>query len=104
MDDELWNDNEDDLNDFDNIIHIHVHKIKNKNVTVIDGLKFTDLNESKQFITLIKKKFGIAGYESEIKKINENDKVFVFSGDNRNKISNILIDQYNKNEENIEIH
>jgi len=104
MDSELWNDVEEDLNDFDNIIHIYSHKIKNKNTTVLNGLKFNDKTESKQFITYIKKKFGIAGYEAFIEKINDKNNVCVFSGDYREKIKDVLINEYNKSDENIEIH
>jgi hypothetical protein len=104
MDNELWDDEVNDLNNFDNKIHIHSLKIKNKNTTVINGLIFNNKDENKQFISHNKKKFGIAGYQTIVEKINEKDMVFVFSGDYRTKIKNVLVETYNKSEENIEIH
>ncbi len=104
MDSELWNDTNENLNDYDNIIHLHTYKIKKKNATIIDGLKFINVEEIKKFMTNVKKKLGIAGYEANIEQFNEKEKVFVFTGDNMVKIKNILINEYGKSDEHIIIH
>lgn len=72
--------------------------------TLIKGLFFTDLQESKNFLSHIKKKFGINGCIKKIEEIDPVNDIFQFSGDYSEKIKDVLIKNYSKKEENIRLH
>ena len=72
--------------------------------TLIKGLFFNELQESKNFLSHIKKKFGINGCIKKIEEIDPVNDIFQFSGDYSEKIKNVLILNYSKNEENIRLH
>jgi hypothetical protein len=63
--------------------------------TVIVGLKFNTKDNAKTFITSIKRKFGINGCQKMIEEMDNINPVFVFTGDFRDKIKKILIEEYN---------
>jgi translation initiation factor 1 (eIF-1/SUI1) len=65
--------------------------------TIISGLEFKTKEETKTFISVIKKKFGIGGCQKILDHIDNNNMVFVFTGDSRDKIIKILVDCYNYN-------
>lgn len=90
---------------FDNDIHIHKQmRGAKKCITIINGLNFNTKEETKDFLGKIKKKFGIGGCQKIISDIDENNMVFVFMGDYREKIKSLLVEEYNKNDESIFIH
>ena len=72
--------------------------------TLIKGLFFPELQESKTFLSNIKKKFGINGCIKKIEEIDPDNDIFQFSGDYSEKIKDVLIKNYSKNEENIRLH
>ncbi len=107
MDNELWDESQENFGNteiLNEAIDIYFHKIRNKNTTVIDGLIFKETKDKKTFITSIKKKFGITGYETKIDSINSEKDVIVFSGNIKDKIKTELIKTYGKNEDNITVH
>lgn len=98
---------EDDLDyQFDNDIHIHKHMRGGgkKCNTIISGLNFKNKEETKEFLSKITKKFGIGGCQKIVTEIDEKNTVLVFTGDYREKIKTLLIEEYNKDEESIKIH
>jgi translation initiation factor 1 (eIF-1/SUI1) len=72
--------------------------------TLIKGLFFNELQESKNFLSHIKKKFGINGCIKKIEEIDPVNDIFQFSGDYSEKIKDVLIKNYSKKEENIRLH
>lgn len=62
--------------------------------TVISGLKFETKDMTKIFISSIKKKFGIGGCQKIMEDIDKTNQVFVFTGDLRDKIIKILVEDY----------
>lgn len=95
-----------DLNTkYDNEIHIYKHARNGKKcTTIIKGLNFTEKIDIKNFLSKIKKKFGIAGCQKILTNVDETSEVFVFSGDYREKIKTLLIESYNKEDDFIKIH
>ena len=90
---------------YDNEIHIHrqsrnVRKCK----TIIQGLVFKTKEENKLFISKISKKFGIGGCQKMMDDIDKDKIVFVFDGDCRDKVKDILILEYGKDEDYIKYH
>lgn len=63
--------------------------------TVIVGLIFNSNDTIKKFISSIKKKFGIGGCHKMMDNMDKLNKVFVFTGDSRDKITKILVEEYN---------
>lgn len=93
-----------DMN-YDNQIHIHKHQRGTRKCdTIIQGLIFSNKSEGKEFISKIKKKLGIGGCQKMMEVIDKDNMVFVFTGDYRNKIKKILIEDYNKDEDFIKYH
>jgi translation initiation factor 1 (eIF-1/SUI1) len=92
-------------NNFSSDIHIYVQQRGTKKAdTLIKGLFFTELQESKNFLSHIKKKFGINGCIKKIEELDPVNDIFQFSGDYSEKIKDVLIKNYSKNEENIRLH
>jgi len=85
---------------YSNEIHMHrVNRGARKSDVIIKGLVFKTNEETKEFISLISSKFGINGSYKMNPLYDEKNKVFIFSGDKRNNIKEILITNYNKDEE-----
>ena len=83
----------------DNIIsynEIHMYKqARGRNTdSVIVGLIFKSKDNAKTFITSIKRKFGISGCQKTMEDLDKENPVFVFTGDFRDKISKILVEEY----------
>jgi translation initiation factor 1 (eIF-1/SUI1) len=86
-------------------IHIYVQQRGTKKAdTLIKGLFFHEQQESKNFLSHIKKKFGINGCIKKIEELDPVNDIFQFSGDYSEKIRDVLIKNYSKNEENIRLH
>lgn len=90
--------------ELDDNIHMYKQTRGRKCNTIISGLKLNDKAEIKNFISKIKKKYGAGGCHKMVPEINKINLVFVFTGDLREKIKKILIDEYQKSELSIEIH
>ena len=117
-----------DTNLNNNDIHISLKPNGNKTTTVITGLSFDSKIKTDDFLKNIKKKFGINGCfkSSKVKEKNkhednsedsdddkknkkkpiviEDEKIFIFSGDNRDKIQNYLINELKFESDCIKIH
>lgn len=77
-----------------NEIHMY-KKARGRNTdTEIVGLVFKSKENAKTFISSIKRKFGIGGCQKMIEELDKNNPVFVFTGDFRDKITKILVDDY----------
>jgi translation initiation factor SUI1 len=86
-------------------IHIYVQQRGTKKAdTLIKGLFFNESHESKAFLSIIKKKFGINGCIKKLEEIDPVNDIFQFSGDYSEKIKDVLIKNYSKREENIRLH
>ena len=122
----------DDFNNVD--IHISLKPNGNKMTTIITGLTFENKAKNDEFLKNIKKKFGINGCfkannekkktklkniesddedsndendkikKSKKKVVSEEEKSFIFSGDNRDKIQTYLINEIKISEEFIKMH
>jgi len=91
--------------DFNSDIHIYVQQRGTKKAdTLIKGLFFNELQESKAFLSHIKKKFGINGCIKKMEELDPVNDIFQFSGDYSEKIKDVLIKNYSKNEEDIKLH
>ena len=110
---------EDNLNDFDDFYNpenelnekqlneIHIHRVNRgtrKSDIIIQGLIFKTNDESKTFVSLVSKKFGISGCYKIMEDYDKKNSVFIFTGDKREDIVKILIESYNKDEEFIKYH
>ena len=96
---------EQDLDDlYNNDIHIHIQMRGRKCNTIIQGLEFSTKEENKIFLSKTTKKFGIGGCQKVLEDIDKNSMVFIFTGDCREKIKTLLIEEYNKYEDSIKIH
>ena len=84
-------------------IHMFKQSRGKKSDTIIAGLKFNGSEESKQFLTAVKKKFGVGGCQKDMPEIST-ESVFVFTGDLREKIKKFLINDYQKNEDVFKMH
>lgn len=75
---------------------IHMYKqARGRNTdTIISGLSFSSKDEVKKFVSYIKKKFGIGGCQKMMEDMDKDEPVFVFTGDLRDKIIKILVDEY----------
>ena len=92
-------------NNLSSDIHIFVQQRGTKKAdTLIKGLFFNELQESKVFLYNIKKKFGINGCIKKIEELDPDNDIFQFTGDYSEKIKDILIKNYSKKEENIRLH
>lgn len=97
---------EKDLDDkYLNEIHMHrVNRGARKSDVIIQGLIFKSNEESKEFISNVSKKFGISGCCKILSNYDSKNKVFVFTGDKRDEIKEILINNYDKDEDHIKYH
>ncbi len=75
-------------------IHMYKQARKRSCDTVISGLKFNTKEMTKTFMSTIKKKFGIGGCQKTMDDIDKENPVFVFTGDLRDKIIKILVEDY----------
>ena len=75
-------------------IHMYKHARGRRSDTIISGLEFETKDKAKTFISSIKKKFGIGGCQKMIEDMDKDKPVFVFTGDLRDKIIKILVDDY----------
>ena len=71
---------------------------------IIQGLVFESAKISKEFLTTVSKKFGISGCQKMMEDYDKKNKVYVFSGDKRDDIVNILVEKYNRDREFIKYH
>ena len=90
---------------YSNEIHMHrINRGARKSDVIIQGLSFKTDDQTKEFVSLISKKFGINGSCKMMKKYDSKKKVFIFTGDKRDDIMNILIENYDKEKEFIKYH
>lgn len=75
-------------------IHMYKQARGRRCDTVISGLEFETKDMAKTFISSIKKKFGIGGCQKTMEDIDKHNLVFVFTGDLRDKIIKILVEDY----------
>ena len=83
---------------------IHLHRVSRgtrKCDVIIQGLIFKKDDESKKLINLVSKKFGISGCFKMMQDYDNKNKVYVFTGDKRDEIVEILIEKYNRTYEHI---
>ncbi len=86
---------------------IHMHRVSRgtrKCDVIIQGLQFKTPEESKTFITTISKKFGISGCVKIMEDYDKKNNVYVFTGDKRDEIVEILVKNYNKDNDFIKYH
>ena len=90
---------------YKNEIHIHKQLRNGKKCNIIiQGLNFSTKQENKDFILKIKSKFGVGGCQKTMEEIDKINPVFVFMGDIRDKIRDLLIKDYGKEDEFIIYH
>lgn len=77
-----------------NEIHMYKQARGRNTDTVIVGLIFKSKDNAKTFVSSIKKKFGINGCQKMMEDMDKENSVFVFTGDFRDKITKILVDEY----------
>jgi hypothetical protein len=77
-----------------NEIHMYKQARGRNTDTVIVGLLFNNKDNSKTFVSFIKKKFGINGCQKMMDDMDKENPVFVFTGDFRDKIIKILVENY----------
>ena len=75
-------------------IHMYKHARGRRSDTIISGLDFETKDKVKIFISTIKKKFGIGGCQKMMEDMDKDKPVFVFTGDLRDKIIKILVEDY----------
>ncbi len=94
-------------NDLDNeyLNEIHMHKIVNgrKSKIIVSGLQFKDKSDTDTFLTKISK-MGVGATYKMASDFDKTNKVFIFAGDKRNEIKQILISDYGKKDEMIKFH
>lgn len=90
---------------YSNEIHMHrINRGARKSDVIIQGLSFKTNEETKEFVTLVSKKFGISGCCKMLPDYDDKNKVFIFTGDKRDDIREILIKNYNRDDEFIKYH
>ena len=110
FDDNIFNPSNNDC--FINEKEIHIYKQKRggrKYDTIIQGFQLSEneevnKSESKKFITMVKKKFGKGGCQKIMEDFDKVIPVFTFQGDIQEEIQDILIKDFNKNEDKIILH
>lgn len=93
-DDNMQNKEYTDTNSINNEIHMYKQARGRRSDTIISGLQFKTKDESKSFILNIKKKFGIGGCQKMMEDMDKDFPVFVFTGDLRDKIIKILVENH----------
>ena len=78
-----------------NEIHMYKQARGRNTDIIIVGLLFNNKDNSKIFISSIKKKFGISGCQKMMDDMDKENPVFVFTGDFRDKIIKFLVEKYN---------
>lgn len=92
-------------NKYSNEVHLHrISRNTKKCTIVIQGLIFDSVEKSKEFIKDVTKKFGINGCHKMMEDYDKKNKVFVFSGDKRDEIVDILVEKYNRDRDFIKYH
>jgi len=92
-------------NKYSNEIHLHrVSRNARKCTVIVQGLVFESIEISKEFLTEVSKKFGISGCHKMMEDYDKKNKVYVFTGDKRDEIVNILVEKYNRDIEFIKYH
>lgn len=92
-------------NKYSNEIHLHrVSRNARKCTVIVQGLVFESTEKSKEFLQEVSKKFGISGCHKMMEDYDKKNKVYVFSGDKRNDIVEILITKYERDKEFIKFH
>lgn len=77
-----------------NEIHMYKQARGRNTDTVIVGLLFNSKDNSKSFVSSIKRKFGIGGCQKIMEEMDKENPVFIFTGDNRDKIIKVLVENY----------
>lgn len=97
---------ENELNEkYSNTIHMHrVSRGTKKCDTIIQGLIFSSPEQSKEFISLVSKKFGINGCCKKMEDYDKKNNVYIFTGDKRDAIAEILVDSYGRDLDFIKYH
>lgn len=91
-------------NKFSNEIHLHrVSRGTRKCDVIVQGLIFKNDEDSKEFIKLVKK-IGVSGTHKMMEDYDKKNKVYVFSGDKRDVIAQILIKKFERDDEFIKYH
>ncbi len=91
-------------NKYSNEIHLHrVSRGAKKCDIIVQGLVFKNIDESKEFITLVKK-IGVSGSHKMMEDYDKTNKVYVFSGDKRDEIIKILTSKFNRDIDFIKCH
>lgn len=90
---------------YSNTVHMHrVSRGARKCDTIIQGLIFSSNEISKEFVSLVSKKFGINGCCKKMEDYDTKNNVFIFTGDKRDEIADILINNYGRDYEFIKYH
>lgn len=90
---------------YDYEINIHsVLRGAKKHQTIVQGLKFNNAEESKEFLKTIKKKLGIGGCLKKMEDYDTKNEIFLFTGEYSEKIKDYLVNNCNKNEDFIKFH
>ena len=105
FDQEFYNP-ENELNEkYSNTIHMHrVSRGTRKCDTIIQGLIFDSAEKSKEFISSVSKKFGINGCCKKMEDYDKKNNVYIFTGDKRDEITNILVETYKRDIDFIKYH
>lgn len=93
-----------DKSKLDNDIHMYKQARGKKTDLIITGLEFASKDETKKFLSTVKKKFGTGGCQKMIPEIEKDKFVFVFTGNLADKIKNFLVSDYGKTNDIIKIH
>lgn len=86
---------------------IHMHKVmrngKKSNI-IVQGLVFSNETDIKDFISKISTKCGTGGSYKMMEDYDKKNKVFMFNGDKREQIKQVLMSDYGKEEDFIKYH
>ena len=92
-------------NKYSNEIHLHrVSRGTRKCDVIVQGLIFKSNEQSKEFVKLVSKKFGVCGCHKMMEDYDKKNKVYIFTGDKRDEIAQILIEKYDRDDEFIKYH
>jgi len=89
---------------YSNEIHLHrVSRGTRKCDVIVQGLVFKNDDESKEFIKTVKK-IGVSGTHKMMEDYDNKNKVYIFAGDKRDEIVQILVDKFNRDNNFIKFH
>lgn len=92
-------------NKYSNEVHLHrISRNARKCTVVVQGLIFDKVEKSKEFMVEVSKKFGISGCHKMMDDYDKKNKVYVFSGDKRDEIVEILVSKYGYDSDFIKYH